>query len=330
KPSDGKPVTMPTQDMVIGLYYLTSLKEGAKGEGRAFSSPGEAIMAYDLGELDLQARIKLRVEGDTVPPEDWEAPEGYQPGQPYVLETTLGRYLFNETTPEDYPLVNQQMGKKQLSALVAELAERDPKIQVAPTRDALKDAGYHWATRSGLTISISDVVPPPNKHKILDAYEKEAEKIQRQYERGLISDEERRQDLTDIWTKATNEVARDMEENSPADNTVWMMVNSGARGNPMQVRQIAGIRGLVSNTKGETITRTIKSYYREGLSVLEYVISTHGKRKGLADTALRTAASGYLTRRLVDVAQDVIGRGVDCGPARSLWQDIGERGTDGT
>ena len=330
KPSDGKPVTMPTQDMVIGLYYLTSLKEGAKGEGRAFSSPGEAIMAYDLGELDLQAKIKLRVEGDTVPPEDWEAPEGYQPGQPYVLETTLGRYLFNETTPEDYPFVNQQMGKKQLSALVTELAERYPKIQVATTLDALKDAGYHWATRSGLTISISDVVPPPNKHRILDAYEKEAEKIQRQYERGLISDEERRQDLTDIWTKATNEVARDMEENSPADNTVWMMVNSGARGNPMQVRQIAGIRGLVSNTKGETIPRPIKSSYREGLSVLEYFISTHGQRKGLADTALRTADSGYLTRRLVDVAQDVIVREVDCGTDRSLWQEIGERRPDGT
>src|SRR5690606_37057732 len=285
---------------------------------------------YDLGELDLQAKIKLRVEGDTVPPVNWEPPEDYQPGQPYILETTLGRYLFNETTPEDYPFVNQQMGKKQLSALVTELAERYPKIQVATTLDALKDAGYHWATRSGLTISISDVVPPPTKHKILDAYEKQAEKIQRQYDRGLISDEERRQELTDIWTKATNEVAKDKEEKSPPDNTVWMMVNSGARGNPMQVRQIAGIRRLVSHTKGETIPRPIKSSYREGLSVLEYFISTHGQRKGLADTALRTADSGYLTRRLVDVAQDVIVREVDCGTDRSLWQEIGERRPDGT
>src|SRR5690606_6397375 len=156
---------------------------------------------------------KLRVEGDTVPPVNWEPPEDYQPGQPYILETTLGRYLFNETTPEDYPFVNQQMGKKQLSALVTELAEKYSKVQVATTLDALKDAGYYWATRSGLTISISDVTPPPNKQQILDKYEQQAQKIQRQYERGLISDDERRQELIHIWTKATDEVAKDMEEN---------------------------------------------------------------------------------------------------------------------
>ncbi|MDA0565796.1 DNA-directed RNA polymerase subunit beta' [Streptomonospora sp. S1-112] len=329
KPSDGKPVTMPTQDMIIGLYYLTTLKEGAKGEGRAYRTPAEAIMAYDLGELDLQAKIKLRVEGDVPPPRDWVWDEGHEPGQPYVLETTLGRYLFNETTPSDYPFVNYQVGKKQVSALVNELAENYPKVHVASTLDALKDAGYHWATRSGLTIGISDVLAPPRKEEILEGYERQADKIQREYDRGLITDDERRQELTEIWTKATNEVAKDMEDNAPADNPVWMMVNSGARGNPMQVRQIAGIRGLVSNTKGETIPRPIKSSYREGLSVLEYFISTHGQRKGLADTALRTADSGYLTRRLVDVAQDVIVREIDCGTDRSLWHEIGEKNAAG-
>ncbi|MBB6175116.1 DNA-directed RNA polymerase subunit beta' [Nocardiopsis mwathae] len=329
KPSDGKPVTMPTQDMIIGLYYLTTLKEGAKGEGRSFRTPGEAIMAYDNGELDLQAKIRIRLEGDVPTPRDWEFPEGREPGEPYLLETTLGRYLFNETTPLDYPYVNHQMGKKQISVLVNDLAEGYDKVQVATTLDALKDAGYHWATRSGLTIGIGDVLAPPGKKEILDGYENQADKIQREYDRGLITDDERRQELTEIWTKATNEVAQAMEDNFPVDNPVWMMVQSGARGNPMQVRQIAGIRGLVSNTKGETIPRPIKSSYREGLSVLEYFISTHGQRKGLADTALRTADSGYLTRRLVDVAQDVIVREVDCGTDRSLWQEIGEKNAAG-
>ncbi|MFC4563492.1 DNA-directed RNA polymerase subunit beta' [Nocardiopsis mangrovi] len=329
KPSDGKPVTMPTQDMIIGLYYLTTLKEGAKGEGRAFRTPAEAIMAYDLGDLDLQAKIRLRVEGDAPPPRDWVRPENVEAGESYVLETTLGRYLFNETTPTDYPFVNYQVGKKQVSALVNELAENYPKVHVATTLDALKDAGYHWATRSGLTIGIDDVLAPPRKQEILEGYERQADKIQREYDRGLITDDERRQELTEIWTKATNEVAKEMEDNFPAENPVWMMVQSGARGNPMQVRQIAGIRGLVSNTKGETIPRPIKSSYREGLSVLEYFISTHGQRKGLADTALRTADSGYLTRRLVDVAQDVIVREIDCGTDRSLWHEIGEKNAAG-
>ncbi|WP_017623234.1 DNA-directed RNA polymerase subunit beta' [Nocardiopsis chromatogenes] len=330
KPSDGKPVTMPTQDMIIGLYYLTTLKEGGRGEGRAYSSPSEAIMAYDGGELDIQAKIRLRVPGDVVPPSEWEAPEGHVAGEPYMLETTLGRYLFNETTPTDYPFVNYQVGKKQVSALVNELAENYPKVQVATTLDAFKDAGYKWATRSGLTIGIGDVLTPPRKDEIMESYERYADKIQREYDRGLITDDERRQELTENWTKATNDVAKEMEDNFPSDNPVWMMVQSGARGNPMQVRQIAGIRGLVSNTKGETIPRPIKASYREGLSVLEYFISTHGQRKGLADTALRTADSGYLTRRLVDVAQDVIVREVDCGTDRSLWHEVGERNAAGT
>ncbi|MFL1376576.1 MULTISPECIES: DNA-directed RNA polymerase subunit beta' [unclassified Nocardiopsis] len=329
KPSDGKPVTMPTQDMIIGLYYLTTERAGAAGEGRAFRGPAEAIMAYDLGDLDLQAKIRLRIEDGAPAPKDWTPPENWQPGEAYTLETTLGRYLFNETTPVDYPYINYQVGKKQISVLVNDLAENYPKVQVATTLDALKDAGYRWATRSGLTIGIEDVVAPPQKAEILAGYDRKADKIQREYDRGLITDDERRNELTEVWTQATAEVAKNMEDNFPADNPVWMMVQSGARGNPMQVRQIAGIRGLVSNTKGETIPRPIKSSYREGLSVLEYFISTHGQRKGLADTALRTADSGYLTRRLVDVAQDVIVREIDCGTDRSLWHEIGEKNTAG-
>ena len=328
KPADGKPVTMPTQDMVIGIYWLTREKEGAPGEGRVFGSLSEALMAYDRDELDLQAKIQIRLS-DVTPPRGFTPPEGWEPGQPLRLETTLGRCLLNETLPADYPFVNFEVGKKQLSVIVNELAETYPKVEVAAALDALKDAGFHWATRSGVTISIEDVAAPPNKREILDTYEKRADKVQREYERGLITDDERRQELIEIWTHATADVAQDMEKAFPETNPVWMMVNSGARGNLMQIRQIAGMRGLVSNPKGETIPRPIKSSFREGLSVLEYFISTHGARKGLADTALRTADSGYLTRRLVDVAQDVIVREEDCGTDRSLPMRIAEKGADG-
>jgi DNA-directed RNA polymerase subunit beta' len=328
KPSDGKPVTMPTQDMIIGLYSLTRLEEDVTGSGRAFSSMSEAQMAYDKGELDLQARIQIRLN-NIVPPEDYPVPEDWQPGQPLRMETTLGRCIFNDTLPADFPFVNYGVGKKQLSLIVNSLAETYPKVQVAAALDALKDAGFHWATRSGVTIGIEDVVAPPNKAAILDGYERRADKVQREYERGLITDDERRQELIEIWTHATAEVAQDMENAFPATNPVWMMVNSGARGNPMQVRQIAGMRGLVSNPKGETIPRPIKSSFREGLTVLEYFISTHGARKGLADTALRTADSGYLTRRLVDVAQDVIVREEDCGTDRRFPMQIAQKGADG-
>jgi DNA-directed RNA polymerase subunit beta' len=328
KPADGKPVTMPTQDMVIGIYWLTREKDGAPGEGRVFGSLSEALMAYDRDDLDLQAKMQIRLS-DVTPPRGFVPPEGWEPGQPLRLETTLGRCLLNETLPVDYPFVNFEVGKKQLSTIVNELAETYPKVEVAAALDALKDAGFHWATRSGVTISIEDVAAPPNKAAILDTYEKRADKVQREYERGLITDDERRQELIEIWTHATADVAQDMEKAFPETNPVWMMVNSGARGNLMQIRQIAGMRGLVSNPKGETIPRPIKSSFREGLSVLEYFISTHGARKGLADTALRTADSGYLTRRLVDVAQDVIVREEDCGTDRSLPMRIAEKGTDG-
>ena len=328
KPSDGKPVTMPTQDMVIGLYYLTRQEDDVIGTGRAFSTMAEALMAYDRGELDLQAQIKIRLTG-IVPPEDFTVPEDWQAGMPLRMDTTLGRAIFNEALPADFPFVNYMVSKRQLTIIVNSLAERYAKVHVASALDALKDAGFYWATRSGVTIGIEDVVSPPNKAAILEGYERRADKVQREYERGLITDDERRQELIEIWTHATAEVATDMENAFPATNPVWMMVNSGARGNPMQVRQIAGMRGLVSNPKGETIPRPIKSSFREGLTVLEYFISTHGARKGLADTALRTADSGYLTRRLVDVAQDVIVREEDCGTERRFPMQIASKDADG-
>lgn len=221
------------------------------------------------------------------------------------------------------------MGKKQLSEIVNDLAERYPKVIVAATLDNLKAAGFFWATRSGVTVAISDVVVPEAKKEIVRGYEAQDEKVQKQYERGLITKEERTQELIAIWTKATNEVAEAMNANFPKTNPIFMMVDSGARGNMMQMRQIAGMRGLVSNAKNETIPRPIKASFREGLSVLEYFISTHGARKGLADTALRTADSGYLTRRLVDVSQDVIIREEDCGTERGLKLRIASKDETG-
>jgi DNA-directed RNA polymerase subunit beta' len=334
KPADGRPVTMPTQDMVLGIHHLTSFRVGADGEGRVFSSAAEAMMAYDRGELKLQAQVKLLLpdltEVDNGKGNSWEAPEDWKPGTPLLVETTLGRCLFNETLPEDYRFINFEVTKKELSAIVNDLAERYSKVQVAAALDALKSAGFHWATRAGITIAIDDVVVPPNKQDILERYEKDAEKIDKQYLRGVITGQERRQELIEIWTKATVEVANDMEAHLPKSNPISVMVNSGARGNNMQLRQIAAMRGLVANPKGETIPRPIKSSFREGLTVVEYFISTHGARKGLADTALRTADSGYLTRRLVDVAQDVIIREEDCGTERAVVMVIGHRQPDGT
>jgi DNA-directed RNA polymerase subunit beta' len=322
-PASGRPVTAPTHEMVIGLYHLTSAEADATGNGRVFSSTAEAIMAYDNHELNLRAAIKIRLDdilgvdnGEEGGP--WAAPEGWQPGTAVVLETTLGRVLFNETLPPDYRFVNYEIRKQQLSAIVNDLAERYPKVQVAATLDALKEAGFRWATRSGVTISIDDVVVPPRKAEILESYESDAEKIEKQYQRGVITAEERRGELIQIWTKATNEVAKEMERNFPITNPMWKMIHSGARGNMMQVRQIAGMKGLVANPKGEIIPRPVKHSFREGLTVAEFFISTHGARKGLADTALRTADSGYLTRRLVDVSQEVIIREDDCGTSRGL------------
>jgi DNA-directed RNA polymerase subunit beta' len=307
-PANGRPITSPTQDMVLGLYYLTMVRDNELGEGRAFSSVAEAIMAHDQHSVSLQAKVKIRITATSE-----------------TIETTIGRALFNEALPVDFPYVDLDVTKKQLGSIVDRLAEFYPKVVVAQTLDALKSLGFHWATRAGATIGIEDVVTPPRKAEILSSYETLAEKVQSQYEKGLITDDERRQELIEIWTKATAEVGKEMEENFPRVNPVWMMVFSGARGNMMQIRQIAGMRGLVANPKGEIIPSPIKSNFREGLSVLEYFISTHGARKGLADTALRTADSGYLTRRLCDVAQDVIIREEDCGTDRGLALQIAVR-----
>ncbi len=328
KPADGRPVTMPTQDMIIGIYFLTLDRDAYPGEGRAFSSVAEALMALDRGEIALQSKIKLRFP-EIVPPVGCEVPEGWEVDQPLTLETSLGRAIFNEALPANYAYVNGEVGKKQLGVIVNDLAERYTKVEVATALDALKDTGFHWATRSGVTISISDVVTPSEKPGIVAGFEEQSAKVQQQYERGLITDEERRQELIEIWNTATIEVAKAMEATFEKTNPIYMIVNSGARGNMTQVRQIAGMRGLVANPKGEIIPRPIKTNFREGLSVLEYFISTHGARKGLADTALRTADSGYLTRRLVDVSQDVIIREDDCGTERGLTKIIGDRRSDG-
>jgi DNA-directed RNA polymerase subunit beta' len=299
KPSDGRPVTLPTQDMIIGLHHLTTVKEGALGEGRAFSSVAEAILAMDQHTLDLNAMVRIRMNGE-------------------LKQTTLGQALFNEALPADYPYVQKVADKGTISGIVNDLAERYPKTEVAATLDKIKDAGFHWATRSGVTVALSDILTPPNKREIVAGFEKLAAKVQSEFEKGMITDAERRQELIKIWTDATAEVAQAMRDNFPADNTINRMVTSGARGNWLQVRNIAGMRGLVNNPKGEIIPRPIISSYREGLSVVEYFIATHGARKGLADTALRTADSGYLTRRLVDVSQDVIIREEDCGTGKGL------------
>ncbi|KRA30891.1 MULTISPECIES: DNA-directed RNA polymerase subunit beta' [unclassified Nocardioides] len=323
KPSDGRPVTMPTQDMIIGLFFMTTDRPGSVGEGRVFSSQAEAIMAYDRNEITLQSKVRIRLTDVIV--------DGVEPGERVLLETTLGRTLFNDTLPADYPFVNEEVGKKRLGAIVNDLAERYGKVEVAASLDALKDTGFHWATRSGVTVSIDDVVTPDNKIEILSVFEEKAAKIQTQFERGLVTDDERRQELIEIWTEAGKKVGDAMEDafKSQPSNPIYMQVYSGASGNFNQIRQVGAMRGLVANPKGEIIPRPIKANFREGLSVLEYFISTHGARKGLADTALRTADSGYLTRRLVDVSQDVIIREDDCGTERGLPKTIGVRNEEG-
>jgi DNA-directed RNA polymerase subunit beta' len=317
-PATGRPVVVPTQDMVFGVYYLTLLKPGAKGSGRVFRHIHEAIFAHEAGELDLHAPIKWRrlVKADSGGEETFEVEE---------IETSLGRMLFNEALPDGFPYVNDIVGRRNtpLATIVEQLTSRYPSVAVAESLDKIKELGFRYASQSGLTISIDDVRTPPEKREILDRYEQEAAKAEAQFRRGIITDDERRQKEIEIWTAANSEVGRVMERtlSSMDFNPLDLMVDSGARGNSQQIRQIAGMKGLVSNPRGEMIPRPIKSSFREGLSVLEYFVSTHGARKGLADTALRTADSGYLTRRLVDVAQELIVREQDCGTARGIWID---------
>ncbi len=330
KPSDGRPVTMPAQDMIIGLYHLTSNPDPALPVRRdedgnpilpRYTSQAEAIMAFDRGDLDLNARAIIRFD-DVVPPADWTAPEGWSEGDAIELETSLGRAIFNDQLPHDYPYVEGVVDKKRLGKIINDLAESYPKVLVAESLDALKSAGFYWSTWSGITISFADIVSPPQKGEILATYEAKADKIQRDYDTGKITAEERYNGLVETWTSATRAIGDTMESAFPERNTLFRMVSSGARGNWDQIRQVAGMRGLVSDPKQKLIERPIKSNYREGLSVLEYFIATHGARKGLVDTALRTADAGYLTRRLVDVSQDVIVHEADCGTRRGQVMTI--------
>jgi DNA-directed RNA polymerase subunit beta' len=324
-PAHGSPLATPTQDMVLGIYYLTygpsaeelaALDEklrsskAAKRNGsrpHVYRSAQEAELAYENNIANLHDQAEYR-----------------RPGHEHFL-TTVGRIIFNDRVeralaealgedwdPERYVFVNRSLKKKDVNEIVSDLVENYGASAIARALDAFKELGFHFATQAGLTISKNDIVSPPNKDEILDRYEEQAQEIQGQYDEGYITAEERHDAVTDRWDKATEEVASAMEDNLHALNPIYMMANSGARGSFKQIRQLAGMRGLMANPKGEIIERPIKANFMEGLSVLEYFISTHGARKGLADTALRTADSGYLTRRLVDVAQDVIIRADDC------------------
>ena len=345
KPADGHTVTMPSQDMILGLYYLSTVLEGAKGQGRVFSSLEEAEMALDRHEIDMQAKVLIRL------PESFVLPKNWEPGEVKVLDpregedevvkeerfhdgtvlfaTSYGRILFNETLPTDYPFVNEQVAKGRLSKIVDDIAMRYSTQQVAATLDALKDLGFTRAPWSGVSFAFSDVNEPPERDEKIAEYEAKADKVNANYEMGLLTEEARRQELIDLWTECTAEVSKEVEEKFDPTSNLAIIVQSGARGNMMQINQIAGMRGLVANPKGEIIPRPVKSNYRDGLSVLEYFISQHGARKGLADTALRTAESGYLTRRLVDVSQDVIVREEDCGTKAGLPIRVAERDNDG-
>jgi len=291
-PKDGRPVVTPTQDMVLGSFYLTMEKEGAKGEGKLFSSYHEALMAYDAGVIELQARIKVRVNGK-------------------MLDTTVGRMLFNEKLPPELRR-NHLVDKKELGKIVAEAYRKFGTTKTAELLDSIKNLGFKFSTRAGITISISDIKVPEEKREILAETEKLVEQVETQYRRGLITADERYEKVISLWGKATDDVTKALLNTLDKFNPVYMMAISGARGNIQQIRQLAGMRGLMADPSGRIIDLPIKANFREGLTVLEYFISTHGARKGLADTALRTADSGYLTRRLVDVAQDVIIREDDC------------------
>jgi DNA-directed RNA polymerase subunit beta' len=297
----------PSQDLIIGGYYLTEAVEGGKGEGRTFRHLWEALRAYDEGTLELHAIINMR-------------PPGKEP-----FSTTVGRVLFEEALPDDYTEqfghFNETVKKKEMGVIVERLSDNYDKSVVADALDKLKNLCYRFATQSGLTVSIDDVRTPAAKRALLDDYEDQADKVEKQFRRGIITDGERRQQEVRIWTDATAQVQAAMvaEFEQQRFNPIQMMVDSGARGNMTQMRQIGAMRGLVANPRGDMIPRPIKSNFREGLETLEYFIATPGARKGLVDTALRTADSGYLTRRLVDVAQELIVRELDCGSTLGVW-----------
>ncbi|WP_198002163.1 DNA-directed RNA polymerase subunit beta' [Selenomonas sp. F0473] len=304
-PKDGKPIIVPSQDMVLGSYYLTKLKPGAKGEGKVFTGTSEALLAYQQKSLDLQAEIRVRVEGYG------------------LVRSSLGRLIFSEILPEELRQYRRDpetgewslgvlMNKKELGKLVANCYDHFGATKTAEVIDHVKNLGYHYACIAGMTVAVSDVIVPPKKKDIIAATQASVNKVERQFGRGLITEDERYKKVVQLWTKATDDVADAMMENMDPFNPIFMMADSGARGNKQQMRQLAGMRGLMADPSGKIIDLPITANFREGLTVSDYFISSHGARKGLADTALRTADSGYLTRRLVDVAQDVIVREEDC------------------
>jgi DNA-directed RNA polymerase subunit beta' len=321
--SDGKPIVSPTQDMVLGAYYMTQVIDGAKGEGRLFVNEDEAKMAYTVKDISLQARIKVRrsveVEGKTI--------KG-------LVETTVGRIIFNEAIPQDLGLterktpedmlkyeINYGVAKKELSEIVEKCFKKKGATVVALVLDKIKALGFKYSTLGAITTSVFDMQIPVSKASILKKAEEEVIATEEKYNRGILSEEERREETIDIWRKATDDVEKDLEYNFKTFdkmNPIWMMANSGARGSMQQIKQLSGMRGLMNDPAGRVIEIPVKASFREGLSVLEYFISSHGARKGGADTALKTADSGYLTRRLVDVAQDVIVREEDCQDTRGF------------
>ncbi|MCR4438868.1 MAG: DNA-directed RNA polymerase subunit beta' [bacterium] len=304
-PASGRPLAIPSQDIVLGIYHLTKVKRGDKGEGMLFSSPDEVIIAHNNGVVGLHARIKVRLDGR-------------------VIETTTGRVIFNQCVPRELGFYNELLTKKRIEQIVYDCYRRLGSVRTTEFLDQLKDIGFHYAMVSGATVGLTDVLTPPEKQAILQNATQAVEAIQKQYERGVITDGERYNRTIDVWTHATNEVTEKMFEGLRDDkegfNPIFMMADSGARGSQDQIRQLAGMRGLMAKPQkkmigqmGEIIENPITANFREGLSVLEYFISTHGARKGLADTALKTADAGYLTRRLVDVANDVVVTMKDCG-----------------
>ncbi len=320
-PSSGRPIVTPQQDLVIGGYYLTDAVDGRPGEGRIFRQMYEVVRAIDDRVVDLQTNIQF-AERD----EDGKNVRDDNNKSVYV-ETTPGRLLFEECLPAGYVKtfghIKKPLSKSEFGDIVTRLSDHFTKSEIANALDDIKDLCYRYATQSGLTISVDDVKTPKKKREILNDYEKQAEKVEKQYKRGIITDGERRQQEVRIWTDATADVQKEMEREFKAlkNNPVDMMISSGARGSMTQLRQIAGMRGLVANPRGDMIARPIKSNFREGLETLEYFIATPGARKGLVDTALRTADSGYLTRRLHDVAQELIVREDDCGTTLGVWID---------
>ncbi len=320
KPQDGKPVTVPTQDMILGSYYLTMDADGEKGEGMYFKDKDEAYMAYQNGDLELHAKIKVRMTKEI---------DGKVCVHP--IETTMGKIIYNEGIPQDLGFVDRTkyedkfrleiefpVMKSNLGKIISKCVDKHDLSVTAEVLDYIKSIGYKYSTKGAITVSVADVAVPEAKKKILDDSELQVEEISKQFRRGLITEDERYSSVIKVWEKATNDVTEAMKANFDDLNPIFMMAQSGARGNMNQLRQIAGMRGLMANTSGKAVEIPIKSCFREGLDVLEYFISSHGARKGLADTALRTADSGYLTRRLVDVSQDIIVREDDCGTTEGI------------